>query len=380
VILTVDQAIERGVVQEINRQLLHPAGYALRAHRTVDGGVWVELLETPPEHTLLTSGPSFTAQRIKRANAFAARRMEIGPARVEALGFLKQPMSDAAEDVIVPTAERLSDLRDAVRSVVTASPLRDVAGDADLTEWACYTLASAVLHVLRDLAVESRDGGASWTFCKAPRPTLVDPALGDALSRGDHLCADIRRLQAVSIEASQARAAATGETPLGGELLPSEWAEFESVEADFLRESTAAVEQLASGDPPQRVPDAMADSLAELERFYGLVQPGMRVARGESDAFALWDRAARPALRDAARESFRRMSEYDRLIARELWPWEDADWPALATTICDELAAAQASQADAERSLQEAMQRTAALSAALDTIGEALERKTEQAK
>jgi hypothetical protein len=74
------------------------------------------------------------------------------------------------------------------------------------------------------------------------------------------------------------------------------------------------------------------------------------------------------------------MSEYDRLIARELWPWEDADWPALATTIRDELAAAQAAQADAERSLQEAMQRTAALSAALDTIGEALERKTERAE
>lgn len=378
-ILTVDQAIERGVLQEINRQILHPAGYALRLGGSTGQSIKAEIVEVGPEQ-VLTTGDVMLPLRIERANAFAARRMEIGPARVEALGFLKQPLSDAAEDVIVPTAERLSDLRDAVRSAVTASPLRDVAGDADLTEWACDTLTSAVLHVLRDLAVESKDGGASWTFRKAPRPTLVDPALGDALSRGDHLCADIRRLQAVSIEASQARAAATGEAPLGGELLPSEWVEFEAVEADFLRESTAAVAQLASGDPPRRVPDAMADALAELERLYGLVQPGMRVARGESDAFALWDRAARPALRDAARESFRRMSEYDRLIARELWPWEDADWPALATTISDELAAAQAAQADAERSLQEAMQRTAALSAALDTIGEALERKTERAE
>lgn len=377
--LTMDQVLDGGVLQEINRQIMHPAGYVLRFLDATGETLRVQILECAADHVLTTDEPVLPLRR-ERAAAFAARRDENRAARIEALGFLRQPLSEVSEDVIVPATHDLQALRDAVRSAVAASSLRDVVGDVDIAEWACDTLASAVLHVLRDLAVESRDGGASWALRKAPRPTLVDQAVGDAMSRGDHLCADVRRLQAASIEASAARAAESGGEPIGGELMPSEWVEFEAAESAFQQARDAAVAQVVSGDAPAGVPPAIADALAELERFYGLAQPGMRVHRGEPEAFAIWDRSARPALRDAARESFRRMSEYDRLMARELWPWEDADWQALAATVRDEHAAAHAAQEDAERSLQEAMQRTAALSSALDTIGEALERKTERAE
>jgi len=369
-VLTWDEAIDRGVLQEINRQVLQPSGYVLRLLDIGKGTCCV--YDVGPAHTL-TADDSMHQTRLNRAQAFASRCDEMREARVAALGYLRQPLADAPELVVVPGEVDRDAIGAAVSASVRASGLADVAGDADLSEWACDALAVAVLHALRGLAVVSPDGGATWRLCRAPRPALIDHALGEALTRGEHLCADIRRLQAESEAASKRRESETGTTGTGAELLPSEWAEFEAVESVFTRCRDAAVAALADGQDAT-VPDEMADALAELERLYGLAQPGMRVHRGEPAAFAIWDRDVRPALRDAARDAYRRMSEEDRLMARELWPWEDADWPALRDFVAGDLDAAAQAVAECERSLREAMQRHAALVDAMKTVEEGLQR------
>lgn len=370
-VLTWGEAIDRGTVQEINRQVLHPAGYALQLDLEPGHGV-ARICDVGPERALTVDDASRPI-RVARAQAFASRCDEMRDARVEALGYLRQPLSDAPELVVVPGEVDRDAICAAVSASVRASGLADVAGDADLSEWACDTLAAAVLHALRGLAVVSPDGGATWRLCRAPRPALIDQALGEALTRGEHLCADIRRLQAESEAASKRREAETGSTGTGAELLPSEWAEFEAAESVFTRCRDAAVAALAVGQDAT-VPDEMADALAELERLYGLAQPGMRVHRGDPTAFAIWDRDVRPALRDAARDAYRRMSEEDRLMARELWPWENADWPALRDFVAGDLDAATQAVAECERNLREAMQRHAALVDAMRTVEEGLQR------
>lgn len=370
-VLTWQDAITRGVVQEINRQVLHPAGYTMRLDFD-PGRTVASICDVGPAHALVLDDVILPL-RMDRAQAFASRCDEMREARVEALGYLRQPLSDVPEFVVAPGEVDRDAIGAVVSASVRASGLTDVAGDADLSEWACDTLAAAVLHALRGLAVVSPDGGATWRLCRAPRPALIDQALGEALTRGEHLCADIRRLQAESEAASKRRETDTGSAGTGAELLPSEWAEFEAAESVFMRCRDAAVAALAGGQYAT-VPDEMADALAELERLYGLAQPGMRVHRGDPTAFAIWDRDVRPALRDAARDAYRRMSEEDRLMARELWPWEDADWAALRDFVAGDMDAATQAVAECERSLREAMQRHAALVDAMKTVEQGLQR------
>lgn len=366
------EAIDLGIVQEINRQVLHPSGYSLQV-ATEPTGRTARVRRVGPGWALDVVGPILEV-RVQRAEAFATQAAENAAARIEALGYLRQPLGDAPEMVFTPTAVDREAIASAVASAVIVSGLAGVSGDHDLREWACDALATAVAHVLRDLAVSSPDGGASWVLAQAPRPAVVDPALGDALSRGDHLCADVRRLQAESEAASKARSE-HGAPDLGGELLPSEVADFESAAVAFVAARDGVLARLQAGESDVTVPPEMADAIVEMERLYALAQPGMRVHRGDPTAFGLWDKAVRPALRDAARDSFQRMSDHDRLMARELWPWENADWRALADTVGADLADARAAQADAERAMQEATQRTASLADAMKTITEALERK-----
>lgn len=370
-VLAWDEAITRGVVQEINRQVLHPAGYTMRLDFD-PGRAVASICDVGPAHALVVDD-GVRPLRVGRAQAFASRCDEMREARVATLGYLRQPLADAPELVVVPDEVDRDAIGAAVSASVRASGLAYVAGDADLSEWAGDALAVAVLHTLRGLAVVSPDGGATWRMCRAPRPALIDQVLGEALTRGEHLCADIRRLQAESEAASMRRESETGTVGTGAELLPSEWVEFGAAESVFMRCRDAAVAALADGQDAT-VPDEMADALAELERLYGLAQPGMRVHRGEPAAFAIWDRDVRPALRDAARDAYRRMSEEDRLMARELWPWEDANWPALRDFVAGDLDAATQSVAECERSLREAMQRHAALVDAMKTVEEGLQR------
>lgn len=82
--LTYDELGELGIVQEINRQLLHPIGLALG--RLKDGTLVVRS-DPDPE------GWHFEGFDLsEKAEAFAALQAEWHPRRLAALGYVVQPV------------------------------------------------------------------------------------------------------------------------------------------------------------------------------------------------------------------------------------------------------------------------------------------------
>ena len=86
--LTFKQMGDLGVVQEVNRLLLHPIGLALARH---EDGTLTILTDDDPE------GWRFAGFDLhERAGAFAARQAEWHPRREAALGYVIQPLTETA--------------------------------------------------------------------------------------------------------------------------------------------------------------------------------------------------------------------------------------------------------------------------------------------
>lgn len=86
--LTFDEMGALGLVQEINRQLLHPIGLALARH---EDGTLTVLTDPDPE------GWRFANFDLhEKADAFARRQAEWHPRRQAALGYVVQPLDDPA--------------------------------------------------------------------------------------------------------------------------------------------------------------------------------------------------------------------------------------------------------------------------------------------
>lgn len=365
--LTLAEARKTGVLMEINRRLLHPAGYALRSSGEAGATSWaVNVVEVGPAHgaAVVPATPSDPA--VDAAAAFADREYVHGLERVAALGYLRAPVVPDAVEVVTPTGVDVGELAAVAVDSLAATLRRCVVfSDRDAVLDACVRVMG---DALRRMSLVSRDGGATWTLARTPTLPMVDERVGHAVMRGEHLCEHTRQLQAASADAARQRA--DGGDGIGGELLPGEWDDFTECEARFKAARDAALR----GDADGRTVLDLFDVVADLERLYGLAQPGMRVHRGEPVAFAEWDAKARPALRDAARESFERMDAYDRIMARELWPWEPADWDALDKRVSEELAAARETMAEAERGYADAAREVENYERAAATIREALER------
>lgn len=84
--LTFEEMGEIGLVQEVNRQLLHPVGLALMRHS--DGTLTV-LSDPDPKGWVYDN-----LDLRERAQAFAARQAEWHQRRQAALGYIVQPVGD----------------------------------------------------------------------------------------------------------------------------------------------------------------------------------------------------------------------------------------------------------------------------------------------
>lgn len=84
--LTFDEMGEIGLVQEVNRLLLHPIGLALARH---EDGTLTVLTDPDPEGWRF-AGFDLT----EKADSFAARQAEWHPRREAALGYVVQPLDD----------------------------------------------------------------------------------------------------------------------------------------------------------------------------------------------------------------------------------------------------------------------------------------------
>lgn len=97
--LTFDELGEIGLVQEVNRLLLHPVGLALARHE--DGSLTVHP-DPDPE------GWQFEEFDLReKADAFAARQAEWHPRRLAALGYVVQPIDGDAPPFPRGESERL---------------------------------------------------------------------------------------------------------------------------------------------------------------------------------------------------------------------------------------------------------------------------------
>ena len=329
--MTADELVDGGVIQELNRRLLNPAG--LRAVMDPDtGAVWISRVS--PDFTLPES-----AQRVPRALAFEGAEMWAAQERVRKLGVLRQQFAGMGPERVAVGGvyaddDLLARLSDACRCAADAVPgLRGVSEDA------AFGIAIAVRETLRTLCVESTDGGATWWARSLGPASSVPDGVGRAVLRAMFLVDDIARLQA-----------ADG----GGELYPHEVEQFErlrGVVAEVLADSPA----LADDTRGPEASAALLDAVADLETLYASAQRGMRIARGDPDALRSWE-AVRPKLQAAAQAAFDGMDAYEKLIAGQLYDWEEADWPTLERRIADRLSAAVEAQADADRTAREAAQ------------------------
>lgn len=84
--LSFDEMGEIGLVQEVNRLLLHPIGLALARH---EDGTLTILTDPDPE------GWRFDGFDLReKAEAFAARQAKWHPRRQAALGYIVQPVTE----------------------------------------------------------------------------------------------------------------------------------------------------------------------------------------------------------------------------------------------------------------------------------------------
>lgn len=95
--LSFDEMGDLGLVQEVNRLLLHPIGLALARH---EDGTLTVLTDPDPE------GWRFGGFDLReKAVAFAARQAEWHPRRRAALGYVVQPVPVEADMGGNPTAD-----------------------------------------------------------------------------------------------------------------------------------------------------------------------------------------------------------------------------------------------------------------------------------
>lgn len=361
-VLSFEQVVEWGLRVEINRRLLFPAGLSMALSPGTKPGECVAVFRREGPDKCIP--PGHMAGALERAATFEERELGNASERMAALGYLRQPLTDEPERIrlSLPDPDVLSAIAESALGRALANAPADVLVNVgDIAD----ELGDALALALTSLCVVSTDGGGTWRIAPAPRPNVIPDGTAMLVSRGEHIVLDVRRMAAER----------------ASELMPGEVAEFDVAAAAFESARDAAlIDALAASDRPDASAAIarLSDCVAELERLYALAQPGMRVHRGEPEAFAEWDRKARPALRDAVRSSLERMSDYELLTAGELWPWDDADWQALSERLGEDMAAARERAADAERELADAAREVEALERMSATVREALGR--EQAK
>lgn len=178
--LTYEEMGEIGVVQEINRQLLHPVGLALARHE--DGSLHI-LTDPDPE------GWNFQGFNLRpRYATFLLRQAEWHPRRRQALGYVVQPIaSQDAEEMRLwgtPGAERMElEAASAYESQIDGFDGSDDPKEWVLEEWSVaprgssVPVASSILEwMVESAADELVEGGWEDLEDIARRPEVIAAA------------------------------------------------------------------------------------------------------------------------------------------------------------------------------------------------------------
>lgn len=360
-----------GVLLEINRRVLNPAGLSL-ALEGPDGPLTI--WRYGPD----AAGYTATPELARKAAAFRAIEATEHQARFNALGYLVQPFTGEGPRVVQAFTADLDGIwafieQAAGEAVARAATAWQAQADGDpmvlIDELASVLPSVVVAPLLGRLALVSSDGGATYEWRLQPEAKVDSD--GSVLARCAYLITEIERLQFGG-------AADVGDA--GGEIreyVQRAKGELYEHEVEEFAAARVSFEQMMGRTVSEDSAEAFAADLDEvhrtLERLYESAQPGMRLYRGDPDSREAFE-AHRERLKAAANSAVDRMDEYERLQAGELGDYEAADWQALSDRLTAEVDEDARVCAEIEATLMQHIQRRDGRMRSLEVVRRALAR------